>query len=62
MSIAHSYRRAEKNAQLFEYKCVEFVESCVRHLRKIRFEVRAPASPVPAHFLFFFSPPLLLAP
>ena len=29
------YRRAEKNAQLFEYKCVEFVEELMyEHLRK----------------------------
>ena len=29
------YRRLEKNAQLFEYKCVEFVEELMYgHLRK----------------------------
>jgi hypothetical protein len=29
------YRRAEKNAQLFEYKCVEFVEELMYgHLKK----------------------------
>jgi hypothetical protein len=29
------YRRKEKNAQLFEYKCVEFVEELMYgHLRK----------------------------